>query len=348
MLRVKGFLLFIGLFGLLISCSQKLGGSHSDDLIVVGFYNLENLFDTINTPDVRDEEFTPDGRKEWTEERYEKKLAMMSKVIRSLGDTVGVSAPAIMGLCEVENRRVVEDLISHQNLVEYGYEIVHQDSPDKRGIDVALLYQPKLFEVENVKAVPLYIYDQEDQERIYTRDQLLVSGRLADEKVHLLVNHWPSRYGGEERSRPSRKAAAQLTRSIVDSLKQFDKAAKVIIMGDLNDDPHNVSIKDELRAVKKEELQPGDLFNPYAQKHQDGEGTLCYRGVWNLFDQIILTQSLLDETSGIHFDGAYVFGKQLLREQKGKYKGYPLRTYVGNRYFGGYSDHFPVCIVLRK
>lgn len=349
MLRVGYFLFIISALGLLTCCtSGNDKSSKANEQVVIGFYNLENLFDTIDSPDVRDEEFTPDGRKEWTGERYSDKLAMMTEVISMLGDTIGAPGPAIVGLCEVENRFVVEELVAHENISDLGYNIVHQDSPDKRGIDVALIYRPELFKVETVKAIPLLIYDQEDNERIYTRDQLLVSGKLLTEELHIIVNHWPSRYGGEERSRPSRKAAAQLCRSIVDSLKTINSDAKIVIMGDLNDDPHNVSIKDELRAVSQAELQDGNLFNPYAEKHQNGEGTLCYRGVWNLFDQIILTQSFLDNKDGLRFKGAYVHDHEMLKEQEGKYKGYPFRTYVGSRYDGGYSDHFPVYIVLKK
>ncbi|MCG8579260.1 MAG: endonuclease/exonuclease/phosphatase family protein [Bacteroidales bacterium] len=333
---------------LLSSCiSSGKKSDQASEPVVIGFYNLENLFDTIDAPDVRDEEFTPEGKKAWNTKRYEDKLEKMSSIISVLGDTVSKPGPAIMGLCEVENRMVLEDLINHPNLKKYNYQIVHQDSPDKRGIDVALLYRPNYFKVDNVDALPLYIYDQEDGDRIYTRDQLLVTGQIKDEKFHIIVNHWPSRYGGEERSRPSRKAAAQLTRSIVDSLLTINKDANIIVMGDLNDDPHNVSVKDELRAVVKSELGNTDLYNPLAEKHKPGVGTLCYRGNWNMFDQVIVSQNLLNTTKGLRFKDAYVYDAELLRQQQeGKYNGYPYRTYVGNRYFGGYSDHFPVFIVL--
>ncbi|WP_430814691.1 endonuclease/exonuclease/phosphatase family protein [Carboxylicivirga sp. RSCT41] len=333
---------------LLSSCfltGQKAG--ETTEPVVIGFYNLENLFDTIDAPEVRDEEFTPDGKKAWNTQRYEDKLAKMSSIISVLGDTVANPGPAVMGLCEVENRGVLEDLINHPNLKAYNYQIVHQDSPDKRGIDVALLYRPNYFKVDNVDALPLYIYDQEDGDRIYTRDQLLVTGRIRDEHFHIIVNHWPSRYGGEERSRPSRKAAAQLTRSVVDSLLTINKDANIIVMGDLNDDPHNVSVKDELRAVVKSELSDADLYNPLAEQHKPGVGTLCYRGNWNMFDQLIISQNLLNKTTGLRYQNAFVYdAEQLRQQQEGKYNGYPFRTYVGNRYFGGYSDHFPVFIVL--
>lgn len=347
MLKVRFAFILIASVTLLSSCfSSKEQNKKTSESVVIGFYNLENLFDTIDAPDVRDEEFTPDGKKSWNAQRYEDKLSKMSSIISVMGDTVSNPGPAIIGLCEVENRTVLEDLVNHPNLKAYNYQIVHQDSPDKRGIDVALLYRPSYFKVNNVDALPLYIYDQEDGDRIYTRDQLLVSGQINGEKIHVIVNHWPSRYGGEERSRPSRKAAAHLTRSIVDSLQSINKDANIVVMGDLNDDPNNISVKDELRAVVKSELSDTDLYNPLAEKHQEGVGTLCYRGYWNMFDQVIISQNLLNKTSGLQFKEAFIYDSEQLREPKGKYKGYPLRTFVGNRYMGGYSDHFPVFIVL--
>ncbi len=349
MLIVKNALYVFGLAVLLSACSNgSRQGVDGSQQVVVGFYNLENLFDTIDAPDVFDEEFTPGSDKQWNGEKYTVKLNHMASIISLLGDTIGQPGPAILGLCEVENRQVLEELTANKHLSQLGYSIVHQDSPDKRGIDVALIYRPELFEVEQVKAVPLYIYDQEDKDRIYTRDQLLVSGFLLGEKVHVLVNHWPSRYGGEERSRPARKAAAQLSRSIVDSLQALEVAANVIVMGDLNDDPSDYSVQEVLRAVDAKQLKGNDLFNPYASKHLNGEGTLCYRGVWNMFDQIIISQNLMGEQGALRLEKAYVYGDEQLRVQEGKYKGYPFRTYVGDRYDGGYSDHFPVFIVFNK
>jgi endonuclease/exonuclease/phosphatase family metal-dependent hydrolase len=349
MLIIRRVLYTLGLVILLAACSTgRRQASGEMEQAVIGFYNLENLFDTIDSPDVIDEEFTPGSEKQWNADRYAAKLERMASIISQLGDTVDMPGPAIMGICEVENRQVLEDLVRNKYLSDFGYSFVHQNSPDERGIDVALLYRPGLFEVNDIKALPLYIYAQEDNERIYTRDQLLVSGLLLGEKVHVLVNHWPSRYGGEERSRPARKAAAELSRSIVDSLLAIDDKANLIIMGDMNDDPNNLSIQEVLRAVKKEEIKASDLYNPYASKHENGEGTLCYRGVWNMFDQIILSQSLLNGQQKLRFKDAYVYNSEQLKVQEGKYKGYPFRTYVGKRYDGGYSDHFPVFIVLNK
>ncbi len=349
MLIVRYALNVVALAVLLSACSTGARQAARDtQQAVVGFYNLENLFDTIDAPDVIDEEFTPTSNKQWNSKRYAAKLDQMAAVIARLGDTIHMAGPAVMGVCEVENRQVLEDLVANKHLAQFGYSIVHQDSPDKRGIDVALIYRPELFKVDHIKALPLYIYAQEDNERIYTRDQLLVSGQLLGEKVHVVVNHWPSRYGGEERSRPARQAAAELSRSIVDSLQAIDPKANVIFMGDLNDDPSNYSVQEVLRAVKKDVLTDADLYNPYAAMHEGGIGSLCYRGFWNLFDQIILTQNFINEESNLRFGEAYVYDDERLRVQDGKYKGYPYRTYVGKRYDGGYSDHFPVFVVLNK
>jgi len=348
MLIVKRFVLFLLVVATISACSTKSQHDDKSSRAVIAFYNLENLFDTIDAPDIWDEEFTPDGKKQWDGKRYEHKLNSMASIIATLGDTVDMPGAAIVGLCEVENKGVVEALVQNEYIKDLGYEIVHQDSPDKRGIDVALLYRPELFNVTSYDAIPLFIYDSEDGERVYTRDQLLVTGKLLGQEVNVIVNHWPSRYGGEERSRPSRKAAAELTRSIVDSLVNINNNANVIVMGDLNDDPHNVSVKDVLKAVGKNDMDASSLYNPYADKHLAGEGTLCYRGTWNMFDQIIMTPNMLSDSNKLKYSGAFINDSEALRVQEGNYKGYPFRTYVGNRYDGGYSDHFPVYIVVEK
>jgi len=347
---MKQLVLSLIILGVTISCSfnpKNVSNSNSSKAIV-GFYNLENLFDTINTEGVFDEEFTPEGKKNWNAQRYQLKKSMLAGVIKGIGDTANVKGPAVMGLCEVENISVIKDLVAHNELQDLNYQIVHQDSPDKRGIDVAFIYQPTYFVLDHYKAIPLFIYDDKDGDRIYTRDQLVVSGKLLGETTHFIINHWPSRYGGEERSRPARKKAAELCRSIVDSIHAIDASANIVIMGDLNDDPHNISVKNELRALIKSELKEGDLYNTLAEKHQQGEGTLCYRGTWNMFDQIIITQNLLNETDGLNYKGSYVFVNSDLKVNEGKYTGYPFRTYVGKRYDGGYSDHFPVYMILEK
>ncbi|MFW6389433.1 MAG: endonuclease/exonuclease/phosphatase family protein [Marinilabiliaceae bacterium] len=334
-----GMILMVSLLS--VSCTTE------EKRYQVAFYNLENLFDTIDTRGVRDTEFTPEGDKEWDTRRYEKKLNNMASVIYSMAEEV--EAPAIVGLCEMENRDVLEDLVNTSPLNDFDYRIVHEDSPDRRGIDVALIYRPELFRVNDSQSVPLIIED-ENGERIYTRDQLVVSGLLDGEEIHFVVNHWPSRYGGRERSEPFRRAAARLSRSIVDSIQEIDDGADVVVMGDLNDDPDDASVQDYLKAgVMPQPLESDSLYNPLASMFFEGKGTLCYRGVWNMFDQIILTPGLLHEQKGsLCFEEAGVFDEEFLRQQEGDYKGYPFRTFVGDWYHGGYSDHFPSWVVLEK
>ncbi len=317
---------------------------------VIAFYNIENLFDTINTPGVNDVEFTPEGAKKWNSERYWIKINNNAKVISQIGKNDNLPGPAILGLSEIENRSVIEDLINSPHLKPLDYGIVHYDSPDKRGVDVALIYQKKYFTVTSTRSAPLLIYDKDTQKRIYTRDQLVVSGLFDGEPMHFIVNHWPSRYGGEKRSAYLRNAAAVLTRSIIDSLKSADPSAKVIMMGDLNDDPINNSITKHLQAHGNiHRLKKNDLYNAMGPLFKKGIGTLAYRDSWNLFDQMILTQSLLgDDFSTYKFKHARVFNDVMLTNQEGRFKGYPWRTYVGDNFMAGYSDHFPVYILLIK
>jgi hypothetical protein len=338
-----------GLISILLGLVSLSSCQAQEETKLVGFYNLENLFDTINAPDVRDEEFTPGGEKLWDNNRYQRKLQNMASVIAGIGAVEGVGAPAVMGLCEMENRGVLEDLIATDRLKAFNYQIIHQDSPDKRGIDVALIYRPEFFNSESFSSVPLFI-EGKDGDRIFTRDQLVVSGKLDGDQMHFIVNHWPSRYGGRERSIPLRRAAAELTRSLVDSIKGLDEDARVIVMGDLNDDPVDVSVKKYLRAGgTPQEVASDSLFNATASLFFQGRGTLCYDDFWNLFDQIIVTPNLMVEKSGKHhIVKTEIYDKQYVRQQEGDYSGYPHRTFVGNWYHGGFSDHFASYVVLKK
>lgn len=319
-------------------------------IVTIAFYNLENLFDYEDDPITFDDDRTPEGKDHWTQAIYEAKTANMAKVIADIGAELTGTSPVIIGVCEVENRQVLEDLLNEPALVEKDYGIVHYDSPDRRGIDVALLYQKKLFIPTNYTAHELFLYDDHDlDKRIYTRDQLLVSGMLDGEKIHVIVNHWPSRSGGEERSRPKRIKAAELNKRIIDSIFSEEPYAKIITMGDLNDDPTSKSIKDILNAKKnKENLGLKELYNPMEKMHKKGMGTLAYRDAWNLFDQIILSSELLKQDYKTYgFYKAGIFNKNYLQTPRGQYKGYPFRSFA-NGYTGGYSDHFPVYIYLIK
>ena len=317
----------------------------------IAFYNLENLFDTENDPLTYDDDRTPDGKDHWTEEIYQDKLKNMAKVMAEIGAEVSGSSPTIIGVCETENRKVLEDLVNQETLVEQDYGIIQFDSPDRRGIDVALLYKKKLFTPTHYKAKELLIYDDNDKsKRVFTRDQLVVSGVLDGEKIHLIVNHWPSRSGGEKRSRSKRIKAAKLNRQIIDSIFSDDPYAKIITMGDLNDDPSNTSVKDHLNAKRKtSELGIKELYNPMEDLAKQGYGSLAYRDSWNLFDQIIISTELTKKDfSSYRFYQAGIYNKTYLVNAHGRYKGYPYRSFASGSYTGGYSDHFPVYIYLVK
>ena len=317
----------------------------------IAFYNLENLFDTENDPLTYDDDRTPDGKDHWTEEIYQDKLKNMAKVMAEIGAEVSGSAPTIIGVCETENRKVLEDLVNQETLVEQDYGIIQFDSPDRRGIDVALLYKKKLFTPTHYKAKELLIYNDNDKsKRVFTRDQLVVSGVLDGEKIHLIVNHWPSRSGGEKRSRSKRIKAAKLNRQIIDSIFSDDPYAKIITMGDLNDDPSNTSVKDHLNAKRKtSELGIKELYNPMEDLAKQGYGSLAYRDSWNLFDQIIISTELTKKDfSSYRFYQAGIYNKTYLVNAHGRYKGYPYRSFASGSYTGGYSDHFPVYIYLVK
>lgn len=359
---------FIALVILCFSMSGVYAQNKKFKVHTVAFYNLENLFDTINGPN-NDEEWLPHGAQSWTRAKYQKKLANLSRVLPEIGTGENPNPPVIIGCAEVENRGVLEDLVKQPGMLEKDYGVIHFDSPDKRGIDVGLLYQKKHFRPLSYKNIPLYIYENEqglnkkDKEegdekevnvnldvktrRIYTRDQLLVTGLLDGEEISVIVNHWPSRSGGEKKSSPFREAAGALNKKIIDSLYRINPNAKVITMGDLNDGPYNKSVKEALGAKgKKEEVKEFGMFNPMEQMAKDGIGTLAYRDAWDLFDQIIVSEPLIrKDYSSLRFWKAGVFNKPYLIQNSGQYKGYPLRNSNGEV---GFSDHFPVYIYLIK
>ncbi len=314
---------------------------------VVGFYNLENFFDTINDPKINDEEFLPNSPDHWNTEKYLHKLKNMSFVISKIGTDINPDGFSLLGVSEVENKRVMEDLIHQPLLKNRHLGIVHRDSPDRRGIDVGLIYNPKYFKVESVKMYRLHIKSMPD---FRTRDQMLVSGLLLGEQVYVVINHWPSRYGGEKRSRPLRNAAADLSRHIADSLLQLNKNAKILIMGDLNDNPTNKSEIVHMRALGNvNKLKDGDFFNPMFKLYREGIGSTAWRDTWSLFDQVFVSQGLLGKpnlNNGWKYYKAFIFNKPFMQQKDGKYKGYPYRTFAGGTWQGGYSDHFPAYVVL--
>lgn len=340
-MKLNYILIFIITFFL----SQDILAQKKVGVYAVGFYNLENLFDTERDESINDVDFTPQGANAWTEEKYRKKLNNMASVITKLAKEYTPAGPAILGVSEIENRKVLEDLLKTGDMPSMGYEIVHYDSPDRRGIDVALLYNPKLFTVTSSVAYPYILPDNPD---FRTRDQLLVSGYLAGEPFHVIVNHWPSRTGNK--SSELREFAASISKHIADSIYNADPNAKVVIMGDLNDDPDNRSTRVVLNAKKRQnEVQPGGLFNTMWDFYDKGIGTLSYQNKWSLFDQIIISENLLGkDRSTLKFWKAEIYNRDFLLQKEGKRKGYPLRTFSDNRFMNGYSDHLPVLIYLVK
>jgi len=337
---------------LLIACSLFLFRASAQEPkkqyvpALVGFYNIENLYDTIDSPDTDDREFLPTGSKRWTGERYWRKLDRNARVISEMGKDLHPQGLAILGLCEVENRAVVQDLVDNKAIKDRNYQIVHEDSPDRRGVDVALMYNPALYTVFNHKAYKLAMADTSFR----TRSQLLVSGVLDGDTTHVIVCHWPSRRGGEKRSEPNRKAAAELARHIIDSLLTINKEARIMVMGDLNDDPVNVSVARFLNATgDRNKAVDGVFFNAMYEPYQKGIGTLAWRDSWNLFDQIVLSPALTSGVGGAYkYYGVRIFNEGYLRQADGNFAGYPFRTYVGDSYQDGFSDHFPVFVILVK
>ena len=316
----------------------------------VAFYNLENLFDPINDPDKNDEASPIMEMKANREEVYKKKVHNMARVIADIGAKDTKNTPALVGVAEVENIDVLEDLVNDPLLLAKDYGIIHFDSPDRRGIDVGLLYQKNLFQPVSRSSHTLKIFDDSSGKRIYTRDQLLVTGNLDGEKIHLIVNHWPSRRGGEARSRAKRVAAAKLNKRIIDSLQVTDPYAKIITMGDLNDNPNNASVKETLNAKRKKKNVPfKGIYNPMMNFYKKGLGSNAYRDSWSLFDQIMVTKPLIEEGyDSFKLYKAGIFNKNYLISKKGRYKDYPKRSFSNGSFTDGFSDHFPVYIYLIK
>lgn len=320
-------------------------------MYAIGFYNLENLFDTCHDEGKNDFEYLPDGRNKWSGLKYTHKLRNMARVLAEMGtDKLPLVGCAAIGVSEVENAKCLTDLCNQKPLKDRNFKFCHIEGPDRRGVDCALLYNPDLFTVRDVKLVP-YIYKLPKDSARATRGFLVVSGTMACEHVTIVVNHLPSRgvtsYYREEGGR-------QL-RVLKDSLIKEDPCVKLFIMGDMNDDPKDRSMSVELGAKRKieEAKELADLYNPWWDIHASGTGTLMYGGAWNLFDQIILSNSLLNQKgkkdfSTLKFWQPQIFRRDYLFQQEGKYKGNPLRTHAGGVWLDGYSDHLPTLVYLVK
>jgi|TARA_B110000902_G_scaffold29614_1_gene32009 predicted extracellular nuclease len=309
----------------------------------VGFYNVENLFDTkddLNT--YKDEQFTPKGDKRWNRVRYASKLQNLATVISQLANN---SSPTFLGVCEIENKQVLEDLINEPALQAANYGIAHRESPDERGIDVGFLYNKNVFSISTIEAYQPDLSAYNDK----TRDLLYVKGKLTNgEVLHFVINHWPSRGGGKQKSEPKRIAAANTLLSIQKKIQAEDIDAKIIVMGDFNDEPSNKSITEILHvSCDYNQVDNDQLYNAFCTFENQEKGSYRYRNSWDMLDQIMLSKSIITDTLGLHFipNSAGIKAEQWMI-QTGKYQGFPLRTFGGNNYLNGYSDHFPVFIEL--
>lgn len=312
------------------------------------FYNVENLFDIFDDSLKNDNEFLPNGAKYWSQSKFNQKLINICKVITAVG---GWEAPEVVGLCEVENRYCLDLLTRNTPLAKFNYEVIHFESPDNRGIDVALLYRKnKFFPIDTVK-IPIVFPDGNSK---YTRDVLYVKGATTkDDTLHIFVNHWPSRWGGQLESEPRRVYVASVIKSVTDSIFKTNPMANIIITGDLNDGPENKSVKETLEAqIEFEKIKPSKLYNiSYYLEHEKALGTHKYNGEWGVLDHLIVSGGLLSKKNNIYttLDDGHIFKAQFLLEKDDAHFGYkPFRTYLGYRYNGGYSDHLPVFIDLRR
>ena len=324
---------------------QKL----SYKVAVVAFYNCENFYDTIHNPSIFDVDFTPKGDYKYSSTIYLDKVIKLATVIAQIGTDVSRDGIALIGVAEIENDTVLNDLIHSPSLINRNLKYVHYDSRDARGIDVALIYNPKYFVVE--KSSPLFVaLPNHSKYEKYTRDILWVTGNLVGERIHLLVNHWPSRLGGDKESEPNRIAAAAVCKIQIAEIERSEPNSKIIIMGDLNDDPINASVLKILNAKgNAEEVNKGGIYNPFWELYKKGIGTLAFNDSWSLFDQIMVNYPLMNKhQEGFFYYKQFIFNKEYMIENKGLYKGYPMRTWDGFNYRGGYSDHFPSYIVLLK
>ena len=297
-------------------------------------YNVENLFDTIDDPKIKDEEFLPESEKQWTTERYQKKLDDLSRVISEINPK---ELPELIGLAEIENQTVLEDLV-HTASLKNQYGIVHEDSPDLRGIDVALLYRKDAFTEVSHEAIPIHFPNEPN---FKTRDILHVSGKIRNKTVHVFINHWPSRIGGEEKTEPNRVFVASVLKLSVDQILSSDPKARVIIMGDMNDEPANKSLEETLGAK-----MPGSgatLINLMMPGDKADKGTYFYRGNWNMLDNLIVSEPVF-KSKGTHVENArgFIFSSNWMIYTNQSGDKIPNRTYVGNKYVAGVSDHFPV------
>ncbi|MCF8254831.1 MAG: endonuclease/exonuclease/phosphatase family protein [Bacteroidia bacterium] len=313
--------------------------------ICVAFYNQENLFDTLDTPNKFDEEFTPQGKYHWNTERYQNKLHNMAKVIGAMNQAKG---PDFLGMCEIESEIAVKGLVQELKKQEHNYDYIWFDSPDERGIDNALLYNKTL--VKNLNK-HIFLIDTNAIGGDNTRGIVMADFLLKNNsRLVILVNHWPSRREGEKESEFKRLFVAKTLRGICDSIQKADKNTAILVMGDFNDYPNNTSILETMQAKgDASNLKSGQYYNPMFSLMEAGEGSYKYKGEWNFLDQFFLNQNLLSSKSKLVYESnsTHTFKEEWMLETEEKYKGSPKRTFGGSKYLNGYSDHFPVYLYLK-
>ncbi|MBQ8969269.1 MAG: endonuclease/exonuclease/phosphatase family protein [Bacteroidaceae bacterium] len=314
----------------------------------VAFYNLENLFDTVHDEGKNDYEFLPSGSYHWDKNKYENKLKNMARALLDLGtDKVSMGA-VIIGVSEVENARALDDLVGQPGMKQRGFRYVHIEGPDKRGVDCALLYNPAVFSIDKYFLQP-YVHDPGDDARP-TRGFLTVQGRIDGDPLTVIVCHWPSRGATSH----YREIGGRQVRQLTDSIRHADPKQRIIVMGDMNDDPDNKSMKILGAKRSMDKVKEGDFYNPWWELLRgQGQGTLTYQGAWNLFDQIVLSRNLLDidgkrDYSHLTLISYHIFRRDYLIQQEGRYKGSPKRTTAAGVWLNGYSDHLPTVIYLKK
>jgi hypothetical protein len=305
----------------------------------VAFYNLENLFDTLDDPYAHDEDFTPKGSYRYTDKVYKQKLHNIAGVFQSIGTGKVADGAILIGVAEIENNRVLNDLLSQPEIKSRGYKYVWYNSRDERGIDVALVYNPKFFKPLMSKPLPVSLHGSDA-----TRDVLYVMGTLVGDTVHVLVNHWPSRREGREETADKRNVLAMVNRKKIDAMLQENPKARILVMGDLNDNPTDGSVQLTLGAKAD---RNSNLYNPWIDLFKNGKGTGVFERVWYLFDQVIISNGFMQH-AGLQYDACEIYDRPFLRQTGGKFIGYPRRSFRGKFWNNGYSDHFPVVVYLKK
>ena len=331
---------------------------------VIGFYNLENLFDIYNDPAKNDEEFLPEGKNQWTEVKYQKKLQNMAKVIKSMKEENGVWH-ALLGVSEIENRLVLEDLVMEPQIAEANYQIIHYDGPDRRGVDVALLYKPEVFKYIESESIPFtfegssidFVMTKEQQDYFKTRDILMVHGTIDGEHFAIYVAHLPSRAGGKKGGNQLRDRGGEIMYDHAMKMQKKYPGIKIVCMGDMNDNPTDPSMAVYLHGLEnKDEVTDDYFFSPFISMLKAGFGSLAYQGVWSIYDLLLVNNALANPQPGtfglrqLHKKGYYgrVYNPKFLTNQKGQYAGTPFRTFSNGSFIGGYSDHYPTYIVITK